>query len=676
MTLSTAVIVEDPASDGKFRSNKLAMANQPKTLSPPQPSAEFLFQLLGALLVGFGGVALMTLGFSLARVVISQALALGILSLSGIGAFIYYRRLGGGMPPPLGRSLKLLLGAGASFYLLLWLLAYILPDAENDGLWYHNPTLHFWALKGYVHWIKVDTCPFWNELIDYSWNGYAKGVELINFTILRATGINRFLNAVNLPFLPLGVLGIVCLAALFGTRTSWAVGAGLLFLVVPNNICHAVNAYIGSAVASSYIALFAAAALVIRRLQGRKIPWRYLPALGCALGLGLGSKGTAVVLLPLLILALGGSALLISRKENWLLRIAIFLSLAVIIAGLVGGFWYIRNYIHKGSPLNPIGLRLGGHQIFPGVKIPFQFPPPNTPRNRSWPQITRVLYSWLDNPEDWRTALTEVSHNSGGIGLLWLFGCLPALIWLLGKAGKQTLFPQPEEDPPYRLILPALTLMAAVMFFAMPPRHNHKIRYTLWLYGVGLPCWALAAQQVWSAHGTWRRFWGRFWITVVLAVFLAEGAYSYTVQVKRISLYRQGVREGRFYPGDIIRAFREKYPPGYFLPTLKGSVFERIFPCNEAVALGELNSFDEQKEIIGHLTQGQAFGKRNIYFLGRKTAEDQKSLAEFIKKRRVRYVIWNADWPVPRPLGEMTVLWDRIPRWFYVLVVKPEEIKN
>jgi len=212
--------------------------------------------------------------------------------------------------------------------------------------------------------------------------------------------------------------------------------------------------------------------------------------------------------------------------------------------------------------------------------------------------------------------------------------------------------------------------MAAVMFFAMPPRHNHKIRYTLWLYGVGLPGWALAAQYLWFAAGKRCRLWGRLWISVVLALFLTEGLYSFSNQVRRISLYRQGVREGYFHPGDVLHALREKYPAGYYCPALKGSIFERIFPYNEAVAIGALNTFPEQKEIVGHLTQGQAFGKREIYFLGRKTAADPVSLAKFIKKRRIRYVIWNANWPVPRPLGEMTVLWDRIPRWFYVLTVE------
>jgi hypothetical protein len=75
------------------------MANQLKTFSPPQTHREFLFQLLGALLVGFGGIAVLTLGFSLARVVITRFLAMGILALSGGGAFLYYRRLGGGRPP-------------------------------------------------------------------------------------------------------------------------------------------------------------------------------------------------------------------------------------------------------------------------------------------------------------------------------------------------------------------------------------------------------------------------------------------------------------------------------------------------------------------------------------------------------------------------------------------------
>ncbi|HDL65154.1 MAG TPA: hypothetical protein ENH12_07185 [Proteobacteria bacterium] len=354
----------------------------------------------------------------------------------------------------------------------------------------------------------------------------------------------------------------------------------------------------------------------------------------------------------------------------------IFILLVLLIAMAVGGYWYIRNYIYTGTPLYPIGLRLGGETIFPGVEIPSQFPPPDTPLTKHWSQFSRVIYSWLDNPSELHMALTEVSHNSGGLGLLWIFGCLPALIWVLvsiirRKGGRQGGWILPAGTGSAWI---GITIIGLVLFFAMPPRHNHKVRYIIWIYGFGLPAFFLAVERIRRSSSVFRRRLGLVWISAVLVLFIGEGIYSFGYQVKKISLSRQGVREGAFHPSHLIRAAWEKYPPGYFLPKLKESLFRRVFQYQEPVAIGELNSFPEQREIVGHLTQGDAFGVRPIYFLDRDTASDPAKLSRFIRDRRIRYIVWNPDIPVPPALGMSALLWDRVPGWYYLLVVDPDGV--
>lgn len=631
----------------------------------------------------YGTAAFLTIAFSLTLLPLTILIAWCIIGVSSGAGFLYYRWI----RPPAGlRSSagltsgeRWLIGAGLFFYLLLWILAYILPDSENDGLWYHNPTLHFWALKGRIHWITVDYEPFWNDLIDYSWNGYMKGVEAIGFLFLRAVPVSRFLNGINLTIIPLGCLGLAALVRFLGASRFSALLAAILFLFVPNVICHAVNLYIGASVASFYIALFAMTAFTIRALETGQSPLKLIPALGCALGLAFSAKGTAVVLFPLLPVILGvfwyRAAVSAPGKTAVLKRGVIFLLLVLLIAMAVGGYWYIRNYLHTGTPLYPIGFQPAGINIFPGVEIPFQFPPPDTPLNKHWPQICRVLYSWLDNPTGWHLALTEVSHNSGGLGLLWIFGCLPALVWVLASiilrtGGRKGGWRLPAGTGPAWI---GITIIGLVLFFAMPPRHNHKVRYIIWIYGLGLPAFFLAAERIRRSSSLSRRRLGQIWISAVLVVFIGEGIYSFGYQVKRISLSRQGVRKGAFRASHLIRSALEQYPPGYFLPELRESLFRRVFPCREPVALGELDSFPEQKQIVGHLTQGDAFGVRPIYFLDRDTATDPGKLSWFIRHRGIRYVVWNPDIPVPRALGFVTILWDLVPRWFYVLVVDPDK---
>jgi hypothetical protein len=253
---------------------------------------------------------------------------------------------------------------------------------------------------------------------------------------------------------------------------------------------------------------------------------------------------------------------------------------------------------------------------------------------------------------------------------------LPSLIWVLTsiirrRGGRQGEWRLAAGTGPAWI---GITIIGLVLFFAMPPRHNHKVRYIIWIYGLGLPAFFLAAERIRRSSSRFRWYLGRIWISAVLVVFIGEGVYSFGYQVKKISLSRQGVREGAFRTSHIIRAAREDYPPGYFLPELKGSLFRRVFQYQEPVAIGELNSFEAQREIVGHLTQGNAFGTRPIYFLDREMAADPERLSRFIRERGIRFVVWNPDIPIPPALGMSALLWDRIPGWYYLLVINPDDV--
>ncbi len=648
----------------------------PGSVLAPVASPVVLPLLAGALL-SYGSATILTILCGRMGLNLSPSLARFIIILSLLSGVLYGWSL---RPPAPGRSREPLPGSarwvlvsGVIFYLLLWAVAYILPDAENDGLWYHNPALHFWALAGRVHWITADPEPFWNDLIRYAWNGYAKGVECIGFLFLRAVPVSRLLNGINLTIVPLGCLGIAALTRFLGGSRFSAVLSGVLFLFVPVVIGHASNLYIDASVASFQIALFAVTAFTIRSLENGCDPKGLLPALGCSLGLALGAKGTSVILLLLVPALLAvywfRSARLSRSRDETGKRLTIFIVLTVLVAFSVGGYWYLRNYLHTGRPLYPVGPSLAGREIFPGAAVPEQFPPPDTPLTKHWPQVFRVLYSWLDAPHEWHLAMTEVSHNSGGLGLLWLFGGLPALVWLVITIIRR----RSEELPPgIAAAWIGLLIMGVVIFFFMPPRHNHKARYVIWLYGLGIPAFFLAAERIWRSSSSVRRRWGKVWVLAILGVFLAEGFYSFVYHVRRISLARQGVREGDFQAAHLLRAAREPYPPGYFFPELRDSLLGVMIRNREPVALGELNRRDEQRQIVGHLTQGEAFGIRPIYFLSRETASDPEGISRFIRERRIRYVIWNPDIPVPPALGRIVHIWDRMPYWYYLLAVSPD----
>ncbi len=138
-------------------------------------------------------------------------------------------------------------------YLILWAAATVSPDLSFDGNAYHIPAISMWDMRGYIFWVNTN---YLEPLI----NGYPKGVELIAYILVKAFS-NSIINAVNLVFLPLGVLGIAFLARSLGTGRLLSLCAGAAFLLIPVNINQSTTTYVDSAFASCAAGLIAALVL-------------------------------------------------------------------------------------------------------------------------------------------------------------------------------------------------------------------------------------------------------------------------------------------------------------------------------------------------------------------------------------------------------------------------------
>ena len=659
---------------------------------------EGIFQFLAVVLVFLGSIQAVTIAVSLTRTSISRMGAIAIVLGSLLVAGGYRHLLG---RPRSGRSLRpgfrsllppLILGVvivAVLLYLLLWVTAYALPDTGFDGLWYHNPTMHFWAAKGYVHWIDGGDGD-WSNLINRRFNGWPKGVELLGFIMVRATGLSHLLNAFNLPFLLVGMYSIFCLSRLFGASRSFSLMAGSLFLFVPVNIVLSLTTLIDPAVASCYIALFAMVAFTVRTIGSRKIPWKLAPGLGCALGLSISSKGTGVILLPMVCGILLIVVVIVSRRkmeeegrkrlkarsskpasDTFFSKSLLFILIAVIFMTTSGGYWHLRNWIYTGSPVYPIGLTVAGYPVFPGIALDTIHPPPYAHGTEEWSQTKRILFSWLDNLAGWREAITGKDPKSGGLGLLWIFGCIPAIIILLFQFGAEKITPgrgSGQMKVVSAVPFLAVFLMALTMFFAMPADHNHKIRYVLWIYGLGLPCFAVVAERVWKSGLKILRRGGIIWVCLSVAVIVFEGLYSFQHQIGLLLNYH---RREQGEEVTLFRTFFGRYPTDYFWGDFSGSAFNSILGDKRAIAFGPIRVMAQP--ILGHVTQEQAFGERKIYFLDPVMAADPGRVIDYIRQRSIRYVIWDEGMPVPPPLRKMAILDETAGRFFRVLVIDPGE---
>lgn len=649
---------------------------------PPGPE----IRVLAALLLFPATVQVLTLAVSLARWEISRAGAAGIIAAGLLAALGYYRLLRGPATPPgagsprpepkFSGAIRLTVFFVALFYFLLWALAYAFPDLGFDGLWYHTPTMHFWSARGYVHWIPCDV-PLWTERINHSFNGWPKGVELLGFIGMRAVEVPRLLNGLNLPFLALGVFSIYCLARIWSAPPDLSLLAGSLFIFVPSNIGLSFTTLIDPAAAAFYIALMALTAFVIRMIGEGSVPGKFLPGLGAALGLALGAKGSAIILPPLAAGLLLCAFLLAGRRtgrRRWGKAGVIFILGVCLFGAAVGGYWSLRNLVLTGSPVYPVGLEIGGRTIFPGAGMESVLRKPFLPGTEEWPQWRRVFLSWLDNLGQWRVAITRNDHPSGGMGLLWILGGLPALIILIAGTAKRLIFSRRGRRRPIaELPFLVVAAMILVLFFFLPPGHNHKTRYVLWLYGPGLAAWAVVLGRARTAGSGVVRRLGGIWALASVAVIIFQGLYCLRYHYLRLCRQQRPGYSNAGCPARVWGALAADYPSGYFWEDLPGSAFDSVFNDHRPVALGPLPVMAQP--ILGHLIQNGNFGTREIYFLDPARVEDPGNWREVIETRGIRYLIWNQGMPLPLHLRRMAILDEAAGSYFRVLVLDPGLIR-
>jgi len=631
--------------------------------SLPARSADLFLGLVASISVLFAASEVITLAASLLGVSISRFFAVFLVVISTGIAVYYWVRLRRNHSPSRrlsspGRIAIAFAILTLLLYLFLWILAYTLPDFSYDGNYYHSPTIHFWMLKGNVHWIQVGESQHWGPIVAYPWNGYPKSVEVIGYIFLKICGSARLLNSINLLFLPLGGFSIAALAAIFGAPAGFALVAGCLFLFIPINLAQSLTAMVDTASAACYLAFFALLLGTVRRIDRGVSPLPFCFGLAAALGLAAGSKGTGPILVAAGALVLAIRVVTSRRKERQSRgsdnpfrapsRRALFsLVAAFIFAIALGGFWQLRNWIHTGNPLYPVEVSMGGHRIFDGVDISRQFKPPYREGTKEWNQPERILSNWMSclHLGDVRNYVYD--SRWGGLGFVWLLS-IPAVVWLIFIRLKQK---RGSPAGPETRYLPDLVFICLVMFFAMPHNHNHMSRYTIWLVGLGLPCLAAVAGRMAVSGEKIKRFRliGYTWFGVVSMLGAWEAFFSISMHSSFIESFRGGEDKVPVL-SSILSAAQAPYPVGYRWGDFNGSILEMILAGDEPVAVA-IQEKNQRHLIFGHLVQGPALGKREIVFIDHIRAEEEpKYLPLLIREKSIRYVIWDSTLTLRREL--------------------------
>jgi len=606
-----------------------------------------LFRLLSITVLFLFSLQVLTLGFSLFQVRISKWEARGILGIPSVIALVllffhnklpdfqsYAKRLHGWRFPFLG-----FLGFAALTYLVLWTAAIIMPDLSYDGNIYHIPTLAMWDVRGYIHWVNT-------TYLEGIINGYPKGAELVSYVLVKAFG-NSIINSVNLVFLPLGVFGIAYLARSLGVGRSLSIGAGAAFLLIPVNINQSVTTYVDSAYASCAVGLIA----TLIHLSKTKHPdWKGILFFGMSIGLALSVKSTGIALSCLAIFTLTGvwikDVFFPSPKPSKRLelrqvvrpvlqRSGLLLTIAFIaLAG--GGYWYIRNSLMTGTPLYPVGVSILGHTLFPGISvseaISENFNTMTQLKNQS--TVLQVFYTWAQGLRAWPVSIKGYDSREGGLGFFWLFASFPSIF-------ISFLF-FPKFTPAQKRSLLILTGITGFAFLITPM--NWWTRYTVWIYALGLPCFALVLTNSVLKTGKslkWARLSESVWMVLCLCFLLFEAAYS-TMDVIALAS-----------PGPLRKNFVNAFKPGtwvwptcYLFPDMQNTALEDVLTQTGTVAIGPHGDMGYWRYagLVGQLSQ--PIGARRLIFINK--IQDKYSQYGITD---ARYIIWDYSIPLPSNLA-------------------------
>ncbi|HNX98733.1 MAG TPA: hypothetical protein PKK12_13745, partial [Candidatus Aminicenantes bacterium] len=371
--------------------------------------------------------------------------------------------------------------------------------------------------------------------------------------------------------------------------------------------------------------------------------WYRAVVFGACAGLVLSIKGSGP--LPVGVAGVAAVILLGGRmrglpaveRRQARLRMAGWLLVVLAVASVVGGYWYARNVIHTGNPLYPLAVKIGSSIQLPGLTRDFVMnEAANIPvATAGWSDWVRVLYVWGQGGfAHWPFSLCSVSGRLGGLGLVWLLGCLPAMVIAIGPARWAGGVANARK--------PLLLLFVTASFvFLLTPMHWWA-RYTLWLLGVGLPCLFLVFERMGKGR---RPRWLPIWAWLLAFVFLLETliGLSWIACAEPVDWYG-GLAA---FPPRARISIRQLSWTRSVTPVNagdRGAIFGELSRDAQATAIGPLNEWqvlsDPLMGVFGVVCD--PLGKRSVFLLGLERVFNPKKMRVFLQEHDVHHVVWDA----------------------------------
>jgi len=337
-------------------------------------------------------------------------------------------------------------------------LGYLFPSYAWDAIWYHLPMAGYIIQSG-----AIQENPVFSMITQFM-NIFPKNAELLfiwNIIFLRSDVIA---DLGQLLFVIIGIFAVYGIAVKINISGRNAIYSALLFFFAPITILQVTTNYIDVTVSALFLAAINFLLHSNPSSRQSRVP-SSLPVLlaGLATGILLGAKGSG----PLFVIVL--SAFFWAQemvKGRPVLGIKPYLLYFAVPAILIGGYWYIKNWILYGSPVYPMEVSVFNVTIFKGLYKEFIEPLP--PVFEGLSPVKRILYVWMERVEYY-----FYDSRVSGFGPLWFVLFLPGLLFSIVYALVKRRY--------------GFLSVSAVLFvtFLIHTR-NWNSRYVIFLFGSGV----------------------------------------------------------------------------------------------------------------------------------------------------------------------------------------------
>ncbi len=364
---------------------------------------------------------------------------------------------------------------------------YIFPSYTWDALWYHLPIVGYIMQSGAI---QENATPF---TIDLFINILPKNIELFFLWNIIFLESDVIVDLSQLFFTIAGILTIYSMALKLGVKKEHALYAAFLFFFTPVVILQSTTNYVDIAV--SVLFLISINFLMCDNSTKTSVSMethgdpkagkvRFLLS-GLAAGILLGSKASG----PLFILVLSGIFLLqeiLKRLDPFNLisgkfkeyfgkgSFLVFIYCFLIPAFLIGGYWYVKNWLLYSNPVYPIEVSFFDVTLFKGLFEGIIDPLP--PALSGLSSIHSLFHVWLE-----KVGYYLYDSRLSGFGPLWFILLLPSFV---------TAFFYSLKDRRYSFLF---IFIVIITVFILHPR-NWYTRYVIFVLALGSMSFAITLE--------------------------------------------------------------------------------------------------------------------------------------------------------------------------------------